>query len=505
MILTEKADLDYSRLGDVKSYLARTSLYYLDKYILGFKDFTPQPHKTLCDWVQHSDGFSRQLLLMSRNSFKTSAVSVGYPIFRLLNDPNSTGLIIGQERSYAETILNIIKMKMTTRKELIAINGGPFQGKWGWKEYEIFVKGRTDWTSKEPSIGTAGIDSVKAGPHYHWIILDDVESDVNTNTVESTAKLIKNYQYCSPMLRPGGRMIVIGTPYSFDGLYYYILNNPAELRHYKVLVGQARKDSSILPDIPKDFTHLPEGPEGTYLMPNILTPDLLANEEARDPAFFASQYLVSVVSGEAQEFKKEWFRYYTKEHLPKNLRVYSFLDPAFSTRRTSDYTAIVVVGVDQLNNIFVLKLIHERINPSAIIDHHYNIFREFYRPFKMGIEANGLQTMLKWAFDEAAISRGRLPIYPVTVRKSSKNARIRSLIKPFQDGRIYFLAANDRETSVHPSQAILESQLLRFPSSTKDDAIDALAGALEIIDMRHKRREAKKQKVYQPCDSLTGY
>ena len=506
MILTEKADFkDIAQLNEVQTYLARTSLYYLNKSVLGFTDFTPEPHKQLCDWVQSFNGYQRELLLMSRNSFKTSAVSIGYSIQTLLNDPNKTILLVGQERSYAETILNLIKMKMETSEKLIALNGGPFHGKWGWKEYEIFVKGRTDWISKEPSIGTAGMDSVKAGPHYDLIIVDDPESDSNTTTIDSTDKLIRNYKYLSPMLRPGGKMIVIGTPYSFDALYYYILNNPAELVNFKVLIGQARKDSAILPDVPKEFVHLPQGPEGTLLMPNVLTEKLLNNEEDRDPSFFASQYLVSVVSGEAQEFQKEWFRYFLREELPGQLRVYSMLDPAFSLRNTACYTSILVGGVDQLNNIFILKVINERIDPTSIIDHHYSIFREYYRPYKMGIEVNGLQAMLRWAFDQAQMERGFLPIFPITVRKASKKARIRGLIKPYQDGRIYHLAANHNKNSVHPSQAVLESQLLRFPGTTKDDAIDAEAGLLELIDVRGRRSTVKRQKTYEPADALTGY
>lgn len=506
MILDERADLkDQSRIDEVQGYLARTSLYYLNKSVLGFDDFTPKPHKTLCNWVQSSDGFQRELLLMSRNSFKTSAVSIGFTIQSLLNDPNKTVLLVGQERSYAETILNLIKMKMETSEKLISINGGPFHGKWGWKEYEIFLKNRTNWITKEPSIGTAGIDSVKAGPHYHIIILDDVESEVNTSTIDSIEKLIRNYKYLSPMLRPGGRMIIIGTPYSFDALYYYIINNPAELVNFKVLIGQARKETSILPDIPKPFVHLPEGPEGTLLMPKILTKPLLDNQESQDPAFYTSQYLVSVISGEAQEFKREWFRYYLKKDLPKHLRVYTMLDPAFSLRRTADFTSIIVAGVDQLNNIFILDVINERIDPTKIINHHYDLFRKYYRPFKMGIEANGLQTMLKWAFDQAQVEKGFLPIYPITVRKASKKARIRGLIKPYQDGRIYHLASNYKKNSVHPTQAVLESQLTRFPGTTKDDAIDAEAGLLELIDVRRKKKAASRQKTYEAADSRTGY
>ena len=267
--------LDQKELFRLHSYWAHNSLYYLNKFVL-FKtaehQMTSNPHETVCDFIQFwRKGCSRKLLFMSRKSFKTSCVSVGDPIFDLINDPNDTLLILAQERGYAMKILGQIKQQMEQNEELIAINGRDFKGSWGWKEYEIFVNGRTDWISKEPSIGTAGIDSVKAGPHPRKIILDDPETEDNTSSQEACEKLIENYRMLSPMPRPGGCIVVIGTPYAFEGIYYYILENPAELRHFDILIGQARKDSAILPKVSKHFIHLPEGPEGTLLMPNVLT------------------------------------------------------------------------------------------------------------------------------------------------------------------------------------------------------------------------------------------
>jgi len=508
MSLTE-TDLTHSDdlLISTERYLAKSSLYYLNRYVLGFTDFTEKPHKTLCDWVQHFGSYERELLLMSRKSFKTSAVSIGFTIFNLLNNPNMRILIGSQERSYAVEVLTEVKGQLAENKRLIEINGGPFKGTRGWKEYEIYIAGRTDWTAKEPSVGTTGIDSVKAGPHYPLIILDDPESDTNTSSSEMIQKLIHNYKYFSPMLTKNGKMIVIGTPYAFDALYFYILNTAAERKHFKVLIGQAYKDSSTLPKVSGSYVQLPEGPEGTLLMPSVLTKEFLDDEEAKDPAFFASQYQISIISGKSQEFKQDWFRYYTKPSLPKQLRVYVALDAAYSQRASADYTAIIVGGVDALDNIFILQLVHERLTPDAIIDWFYRIYTE-YNPFKMGVETNATQTILKWAFDKAAIERGFLPIFPLKVRSTSKESRIRALISPYRGGKVYHLAADNSLSSVHQSQQVLESQLVRFPASrAHDDAIDAEAMLLELIDVYHRPRKKAgvKKRRYQPIDSKTGY
>lgn len=502
-------DLD-SSFSNIEGYLARNSLYYLNKEILTAPHslMTEEPHKRMCDWIDDFEGHERKLLMMSRKSFKTTCVSIGLPIKRLLNDPNDRILICGQERSYAIEILFQIKGQMTTNKDLIRINGGPFKGKSNWKEYSIVVNGRTSFVAKEPSIGTSGIDSVKAGPHYPLIILDDAESDSNTSSIDQLVKLIENYRKMSPMLTQNGKMLLIGTPYSLDGLYLYIMTTQAEYKHFNILIGQAKKEPTLLPKINVKYDLLPPGDNGTLLMPEVLTERFLKDEEAKDPVFFASQYLLSFISGAAQEFKPEWFRYVKKEQVPTTLTTYATLDPGYSKASSADYTAIVVAGVDSLANIFILKVIHDRMTPDEITDTFYDLYHE-YHLYKIGVEANGIQMIFQWIFDKAAAIKGFLPIFPLRERSAAKDTRIRGLIAPYKEGKLYHLSDDGK----HPimEQRMLESQLIRFPTAKRNrDIIDAECMLLEIIDVFISKK-VDKDKLrgysmgYEPIDSMTGY
>lgn len=500
-------DLD-SSFSSIEGYLARNSLYYLNTEVLNCTKMTPEPHKTMCDWIDDFKGHERKLMMLSRRSFKTTGVSVGLPIKRLLNDPNDRILLTGQERSYSIDILFQIKGQMTTNDKLIKINGRPFRGKSNWKEYAIVVNGRTNFIAKEPSIGTTGIDSVKAGPHYPLIILDDPESDVNTSSIDQLVKLIENYRKMSPMLTQGGKMIVIGTPYSLDGLYLYILTTQSEYKHYKVLLGQARKEPTLLPKIDVKYDLLPKGDDGTLLMPDCITEQFLKDEEAKDPVFFASQYLISFISGAAQEFKPGWFRYVKREQVPKQLTTYATLDPGYSKASSADYTAIVVAGVDNLANIFILKVIHDRMSPDQITDTFYDLYHE-YHLYKIGVEANGIQMIFSWIFDKAAATKGFLPVFPLRERSAAKDTRIRGLIAPYKEGKLYHLSDDGK----HPimEQRMLESQLIRFPTAKRNrDIIDAECMLLEIIDVFISKKTDKKKlasysKGYEAVDSMTGY
>lgn len=470
----------------------------------------------MCDFVQIWDEIhNRLLILISRNAFKTSCVSVGDPIHDLLIDPNETCLIVGDERGYAMHILGLTKEQMEGNDTLIKINGQPFRRSWGWRPEEIFIAGRTDLTVKEPSIGTAGIDLIKPGPHYGKIILDDPETDKNTETDVGVEKLWKNYRVLTPLLRRptknrrGGRMIIIGTPYSLLGIYHRIMENKAEARRFKFMLGQARKETGLLPKVESDRPPvcLPDGPEGTYLMPDILTKELLDDEFDKDPVWASGQYQISLISKGATEFEKEWFRYYVKKELPGRLKIYILLDPAISLKRTADYTCIMVVGQDELNNIFILKLIHDRVAPDFIIDAFYKLYLEYRPVIKMGIETNGFQYLLKWEFDKEAKKRGRLPIFEVPhYGDKSKKSRIRALITPYKEGRVWHLAADEDKHRVHPTQRVLESQLIQWNPDKKshDHAPDTLAMFLEISQPRKKKKSAGSSR-YSPIDSRTGW
>ena len=497
-----------SSFSKAEEYLAKNSLYYLNTQVLGFDRLSLEPHLTVCDFVDGMTNVERLLLLMSRRSFKTTGISVGKPIQRILNDPNDMVNICGQERNYSVDILTQIKGQLETNEKLKRLNHGDFRKRRsGWKEYEIYVKGRTNWTAKEPSIGTSGIDSIKAGPHYRLIIFDDVESDSNTNTIEACAKLISNYIKMSPMLTSDGKMIMVGTPWSLDGLYIYILEHISEYKHFKILFGQAQKVSGILPETGAPVLRLPKGPEGTYLMPKWLPPKQLEDEEAKDPVFYASQYLISFITGAAQEFRLEWWHYIKRTDLMSllpHLRIFATLDPGYSKAATADYTAIIVAGVDKLNNIFIIRIIHDRMTPDEITNHFYDLYRT-YGISKIGVEANGIQTVFEWIFQKAAAERGFLPIFPLKERSASKDSRIRGLIPPYKEGKVYHIT-DDGKTCCQ-EQKILESQQRRFPTGKKHrDAIDAESMLLEVIDFYSSLQQAtKKFKRRRPICSTTGY
>lgn len=511
---------DADAIFKVKSHVAKTNLYYFNRHILPFEDLTPDPHETLCNFVQvWPPGITRKLIWMPRGSFKSSCVAVGYTIFVLVNDLNETVTIFGEERSYSIEILGLIKEQMEGCEPLIELNGGSFRPNIGWKEERITrILGRTDLISKDASINTAGMDSVKAGPHPGLFLLDDPESKKNTRTLALCTDLIDNYKKFSPMMRRptpkrrGARMVIIGTPWSYQGVYHYILSNPAELRHFAILIGQGSKRSNLLPKIKgKKYISLPKGKEGILLMPKIIPKSFLDDEEDKDPIFASGQYWCAVLSEKGQEFLPEWYRYFLEEDVPKNIiKTIIAVDPAISLKATADYLCILAATQDPLNNFFVRTLIRRRMTPDEVIEQLYQLFFLYRRegPVTIPIESNGFQYLLKWALDKEGKFRGRLPTVAVPHYKVGKTARIRALIKPYKESRIHHLAKNESRDEVSDQQQILESEELTWIADKKsghDDCPDTLSMVLEVSEPKKGARKRYYSTYYNASDKKTGY
>ena len=120
--------------------------------------------------------------------------------------------------------------------------------------------------------------------------------------------------------------------------------------------------------------------------------DMLQVMKKESPVVFSTQYQQDPVSKETQEFHEEWFRYYTQKTLPKNCRVFTTCDPAFSKSKSADNTAIITAAFDGMD-MYVLEVTAGKYNPAELIDkliYHY----AKRKPEKIGIEAFQAQQII---------------------------------------------------------------------------------------------------------------
>lgn len=448
----------------------KRSLVDLSREVLGYEDVGVVHHQ-LEEILKRNNGKKFKLVLIPRGHLKTSFITIGYSIQRLLRDPNERILLTSATWDNARLFLKEIKGKMESDKFVELF------GDWKsdhWNQDDITVKTRTN-IYKEPSISTAGVEKSITGQHYNTIFMDDVVNRENVTTPEQIKKVISFFGSLLPILEPGGNIYVIGTRWDEFDLYGHIIKTLGSV--FDVTVRRVIEDKK-------------------YIFPEKFNDEVIKTLEltmsARD---FSAQYYNEPIASEETVFKPEWIRKWSnnkfeiekngKVPLPKDLNIYTTVDLARSDTHDSDETAMVTCGWDKNNDCYILDVWHERVNSKAKIDAVFNN-ADKYRPIKTGIERDVAQAyfldLLRW---EMINKKKNIPIEELTSGGKSKEDRISNLEPLFRMGKIFLPDSKDDA---------LEQQLLRFTMhGTKghDDIIDALSMQLKLYNPASE--EVKKE------------
>ena len=457
------------------------NFYLFDKEVLDYGLsglFEEKPHGELCDFIQNNVDDRFKLILMPRGSFKSSVVTIGYTLWRIVQNPNLRILIDSETYDKSKAFLSAIKQHMESNEKFRDIFGKLDNVKGGdtWARTAITVPRESN--AKEPTIDVAGIGNTRVGMHYDIIICDDLHSEKNITSKEMIEGVIDHYKLLFSLLEPDGEMIVIGTRWDYSDLYNYIIDN--ELDRFKVFLRRAIDEN------------------GELLMPNRLTKEFLDNiKKTQGTYHFSCQYQNEPVSDETAVFKKEDFKHYKPDDLDIPLNVFMSVDPAISIEKTADYSAIVVGGFDNAGNIYILDIFRERVESKDLINQIFTM-AETWRPRMVGIEETAFQKVMIYNLNDEMRARGLyLPVSGLKRDTSeSKEMRIRALQPKYQSHNIY-------HPNKHAYLFDLEFELLRFPRGKTDDIIDAEADLLQIAYPK-KNRKSKKYHKLPPRSKITG-
>ena len=332
-----------------------------------------------------------------------------------------------------------------------------------WTRTEITVATKTKVGGKDPSIQVTSVGNVKVGAHAELIVMDDLVSNLNTATKEQIEKVIDYYKYMLSIANPEARLIIVGTRYTFSDLYAHIQEN--EIDNFDILIRGCTKDGSY------DFS------ESNLYFPKRLTAQFLEEQRKSQGSFiFSNQYMNRCVDSDSQVFKEEWLQYYVTP--PREMYCFILIDPAATVNRESDFTAVLVVGVDWEGNIYTLEVHQLKETPAKWIDlvfrkcMEYGIGQE-HNPGVVSLETNSWQKIYKDAFTTEMEKRKYwFPIVEArpTISSRSKEQRIGALVPLFEHGKV-FLKKNQNN---------LVDELLMFPKGRNDDLIDALKDIIPI-------------------------
>lgn len=454
-------------------------------------------HEELCRWWNREDAKSHQLTLLPRDHGKSAMVAYRVA-WELTRDPTLRVLYISATSNLAQKQLSFIKSIFTSDihrrywPEHIHDDEGKRE-KWTMSEISLDHPKRKEEAVRDPSIFTGGLTTSLTGLHCDIAVLDDVVVYENAYTQEGRDKVKSQYSLLSSIEGANAREWVVGTRYHPKDLYSELLSMEEDLYNKQ---GEIIGADPIYEVFERAVEDVGDG-TGEFLWPRQIRHDgksfgfdiqVLAKKRAQylDKTQFRAQYYNDPNDPDNRPIDYDKFQYFEKEYLTNNsgswyyrdrkLNVFAAVDFAYSLRRKADYTAIVVIGVDYENNVYVLDI--DRFRTDKISEYFRHILELLNKwDFKkLRAEVTAAQAAIVQELKDSYIKPHGLMLkieeHKPTRHSGSKEERMSAILEPRYDNlSIYHYKGGHCQ--------LLEEELISN-NPPHDDIKDALASAIEI-------------------------
>jgi len=467
-----------------------------------------QCHEDVCNWWTREDSKSHQLLLFPRDHGKSRLIAYRVA-WELTKNPTLRILYISATANLAEKQLGFIKGILTSEiyRRYWPDHVNPDEGKrTRWTNSEIMLDHplRRKENVRDPSVFTGGLTTSLTGLHCDIAVLDDVVVYENAYTGEGRNKVKSQYSLLSSIEGADAKEWVVGTRYHPADLYNDLLQMVEDQYDDK---GEKVGEDNIYEIFEKPVEDNGDG-TGEFLWPRSQRKDgkwfgfdmkILAKKRGQylDKGQFRAQYYNDPSDPDNVPVSPDKFQYYDRKHIredngytyyrDRRLNVFAAVDFAFSLSKRADYTAIVVVGIDAENNIYVLDIDRFRTDRiSEYFDHILHLSNKWsFR--KLRAETTVAQMAIVRQLKELIKQHGlavSIDEFRPNKSQGNKQERISAVLEPRYDNMSiwHYRGGN--------SQVLEEELSSRNPAH--DDVIDALAS---VVDMAVKpARSVRRQK-----------
>lgn len=453
-------------------------------------------HEELCRWWNREDAKTHQLTLLPRDHGKSAMIAYRVA-WELTRDPTLRVLYISATSNLAQKQLSFIKSIFTSDihrrywPDHIHDDEGKRE-KWTMSEISLDHPKRKVEAIRDPSIFTGGLTTSLTGLHCDIAVLDDVVVYENAYTQEGRDKVKSQYSLLSSIEGANAREWVVGTRYHPKDLYSELLSMEEDIYNKQ---GEIIAAEPIYEVFEKAVEDIGDG-TGQFLWPRQVRHDgksfgfdvqILAKKRAQylDKTQFRAQYYNDPNDPDNRPIDYDKFQYYQKEHLTnrqglwyyrdRKLNVFAAVDFAYSLKRKADFTAIVVIGVDFENNVYVLDI--DRFKTDKISEYFQHILGLLTKwDFKkLRAEVTAAQAAIVQELKDSYIKPHGLMLkieeHKPTRHSGSKEERIAAILEPRYDNMaIYHYKGGNCQ--------LLEEELVSN-NPPHDDIKDALASCIE--------------------------
>lgn len=454
-------------------------------------------HKEIIRWWTSSEAATHQLLLLPRDHMKSALIAYRVA-WELTKDPTLRILYISSTSNLATKQLKFIKDILTDDKYTMywpdmVIKEEAKREKWTEREISVDDPRRSAESIRDPSIFTAGLTSNIVGMHCDIAVLDDVVVSGNAYTEEGRSKVIDQYSLLSSIETVNAREWVVGTRYHPNDLYSSLQG--MEIVKYDS-TGNKLSAESLFDVREWPVENVGDG-TGEFIWPRQqredgkwfgFDSDVLAVKRGQylNQLHFRAQYYNDPHDSASSPIPRDLFQYYEPNHLYRkdyrwyfkrqHLNIFAAVDFAYSTGKKSDYSCIVVVGVDGDRNYYVLDIDRFKTDkPSEYFNHILKLYEKWgFR--KIRCEVSVAQQVIVSTLKDDYIRKHGLSLSVEEYRPSrwqgSKEERIMATLEPrYANHQIWHYPAGNTQ--------VLEEELLSM-NPPHDDVKDALASAIDF-------------------------
>jgi len=313
------------------------------------------------------------------------------------------------------------------------------------------------------------------GKRPDLIICDDIENDENVENKESREKLKKwFFNALIPSVNPNRfQVIFIGTPLHEDSL----LMNLVESEDWDTL--QLPVAEEYPPQVGKPLV---SAWSDRFTADYLRTVYNMYKNQGRVNSFYQEMMLV-VTPADNRLYDMTRIRTFDRVKagsLLGSLTYYISVDLAISEKTTADFTAIVVIGVNENNDWFLIDGEHGRWKPDLTIDKIMRLAR-MYRPMAVVLEKVAFQLSMKTFIENEMFKTGTFFNLEMIGRNNSKLSVFKAF-QPIVDNGKLFLPTDMCIPLVNELRSEMEGVSLDKIFSRHDDVLDAVS-QLTLIDI----------------------
>ena len=455
-------------------------------------------HQEVCEWWARQGAKSCQLTLLPRDHGK-SRLAAFRAAWRITKDPTIRILYISATANLAEKQLKFIKDILTSKiyrrywPDHIHEEEGKRE-RWTASEISLDHPSRREEGVRDPTIFTGGLTTSLTGLHCDIAVLDDVVVYENAYTEEGRTKVRSQYSLLSSIEGADAEEWVVGTRYHPNDLYSEMLEMHEEIYNEE---GDIVSSEPVYEIFERSVEDVGDG-TGEFVWPRQQRTDgkwfgfnqqILAKKRAKylDKTQFRAQYYNDPNDVGGGGIERSLFQYYDKKFINQSgshwfykderLNIVASVDFAYTTGRRSDYTAIVVSGMDSNRNIYVLDI--DRFKTDRISDYFDHIFRLYtkWQFRKLIAEVTAAQSAIVKELKSSYIVPNGLALsigeVKPTRHEGSKEERLNAILEPvYSNNQVWHYRGGNCQ--------VLEDELTaQFPPH--DDCKDSLATSIDAL------------------------